>query len=268
MGAGIFSSEFLCFNAAKSWWFNWYSQEEFSPLSSAQIFNLVGVNDYVNGQASTTQGEIVVLRMKDGSDDFYAIYNKKEGINSDVRAYEDTVAIVQQIGARQTSWHVAALTMSNKMWVKFDWGESGCNLVFQLCSMTAGLPDVAQVQIYVDGLNDITCPPTAPTTTPVPKVKVSYYEVALSTLPLAGFDATYDAYMTTRVMNIDFWDGTGNGKVMTSGQKDNVAVLFEGFLFLHISSSTEFCLVSDDGSKLFINGTLVVNNDGLHGVET
>ena len=45
---------------------------------------------------------------------------------------------------------------------------------------------------------------------------------------------------------------------------ENFAIRFRGTLVVDISGSYTFCLFSDDGSKLYINGTLVVDNDGIH----
>jgi len=46
---------------------------------------------------------------------------------------------------------------------------------------------------------------------------------------------------------------------------DFFAIRFQGKVRVDVSGSYTFYTTSDDGSKLFINGTLVVNNDGLHG---
>ena len=48
----------------------------------------------------------------------------------------------------------------------------------------------------------------------------------------------------------------------------NVAVTFDGFLNLTAGGTYRFALASDDGSKLYIDGKQVVDNDGAHGVIT
>lgn len=48
---------------------------------------------------------------------------------------------------------------------------------------------------------------------------------------------------------------------------ERVALRFTGFLDAPESELYRFALTSDDGSKLWIDGTLVVDNDGLHGPE-
>ena len=47
---------------------------------------------------------------------------------------------------------------------------------------------------------------------------------------------------------------------------ENFAVRFRGQLAVDTPGKYVFWLLSDDGSKLYINGTLVINNDGVHGI--
>lgn len=51
-------------------------------------------------------------------------------------------------------------------------------------------------------------------------------------------------------------------------RQDFVAAVFEGVIDIPMSGEYRFYLSSDDGSKLYINGKLVVDNDGDHGVLT
>ncbi|TVQ66397.1 MAG: hypothetical protein EA360_06055 [Balneolaceae bacterium] len=51
-------------------------------------------------------------------------------------------------------------------------------------------------------------------------------------------------------------------------RRNDVAVLFEGFIEIPRMGRYLFYLSSDDGSRLFINGNEIVNNDGDHGVIT
>ncbi len=47
---------------------------------------------------------------------------------------------------------------------------------------------------------------------------------------------------------------------------ENFAIRFRGELAVDTPGTYTFWLLSDDGSKLYINDALVVNNDGIHGV--
>jgi len=51
-------------------------------------------------------------------------------------------------------------------------------------------------------------------------------------------------------------------------QRDNFAVRWTGFLAIRKSGFYTVYLKSDDGSKLYLNKRLAVNNDGLHGMRT
>lgn len=49
-----------------------------------------------------------------------------------------------------------------------------------------------------------------------------------------------------------------------AGKSQNYAIVFEGFLKIETAGEYWFLLASDDGSKLFIDGELVSDNDGIH----
>ena len=47
--------------------------------------------------------------------------------------------------------------------------------------------------------------------------------------------------------------------------RENVAVVYQGFLTVPRNDVYTFALASDDGSALWVDEALVVDNDGLHG---
>jgi hypothetical protein len=49
-------------------------------------------------------------------------------------------------------------------------------------------------------------------------------------------------------------------------RRDNFAMRWTGSLLIRQRATYRFSLLSDDGSKLWINGAYTVNNDGLHGM--
>jgi hypothetical protein len=49
-------------------------------------------------------------------------------------------------------------------------------------------------------------------------------------------------------------------------QDDNFALRFTGYINIQTGGEYTFYTNSDDGSKLYVNGSLVVDNDGLHGM--
>jgi hypothetical protein len=58
-----------------------------------------------------------------------------------------------------------------------------------------------------------------------------------------------------------------DGNFATSEAHNYVGAVWTGFINVPSSGSWELFLDSDDGSKLFIGDKLIVNNDGLHGME-
>ena len=56
--------------------------------------------------------------------------------------------------------------------------------------------------------------------------------------------------------------------ISVAKRPDNMALRFEGFLQIAAAGEYTFHLTSDDGSKLFIDDALVVDNDGIHAPAT
>ncbi len=95
-------------------------------------------------------------------------------------------------------------------------------------------------------------------------LEVRYYEWAALLGLLPDFD-TIEPYLTTPIGSINFSSSTGN--FAGSGRADQVAAVFEGFFNALSTGNYTFFTESDDGSKLFIGDTLVVSNDGTHGMQ-
>jgi hypothetical protein len=51
---------------------------------------------------------------------------------------------------------------------------------------------------------------------------------------------------------------------LDNGKKNNFGHTFKGYIKIDKKGKYEFQTISDDGSKLLINGQPVVDNDGLH----
>ncbi|MCM8540636.1 MAG: PA14 domain-containing protein, partial [Lentisphaeraceae bacterium] len=70
----------------------------------------------------------------------------------------------------------------------------------------------------------------------------------------------------TKVANINFtasyWQEFAN-----SGVVHDVGAKFTGYLYVPIEGNYKFTITSDDGSRLVINGSELISNDGLHSFE-
>ena len=82
----------------------------------------------------------------------------------------------------------------------------------------------------------------------------SYYEGVWSVLP--GFDKL-KAVKSGTVANFD---------LSVREQDSNFGVVFSGYINVPTTGEYTFVTGSDDGSKLYIDGQEVVDNDGLHGL--
>lgn len=94
------------------------------------------------------------------------------------------------------------------------------------------------------------------------KITIKYYDATgWTTLPPAGLDSLipYAEDMTKLIRYRQTAEAFAG-----SGRTDNVAALFQGYLRV-FKDIARVCITSDDGSKLFINDVLLINNDGLHG---
>ena len=96
----------------------------------------------------------------------------------------------------------------------------------------------------------------------VPQLDAAYYALpVLSALPDFG---PLVPISTTAVGQVDF-PSTG-GNFATSGRADDVGAVYSGWIEIPTGGVWSFFTNSDDGSRLRIGTTTVVNNDGLHGM--
>ena len=100
-------------------------------------------------------------------------------------------------------------------------------------------------------------------TTPIAGLTYEYYEFASQITRLPDFDSlvALETGITTIGPNLDVSSYTLNN----GSTDERYAYRFTGKLQIDAAGSYTFFTNSDDGSKLFINGVEVVNNDGLHG---
>ena len=94
-----------------------------------------------------------------------------------------------------------------------------------------------------------------------PGLDVAYYAGAFDVLPdFAGLTP----FANDTVSTINF-PSTG-GVFATSGLADDVAARFTGYLIAPASDRYVLSIESDDGSNLYVGSTLLIGNDGLHGM--
>jgi len=123
-------------------------------------------------------------------------------------------------------------------------------------TVTGGDSATVSVDVLALRAPDVTGPTTA-------GVGVDYYEL-FNPVVLPDFDQL-DSYGSDSFSSI-FFPST-NGEFATSGRSDNVGAVFQGFVTVPFDGLYDFFTESDDGSKLYIGDTMVVDNDGLHGMQ-
>ena len=92
----------------------------------------------------------------------------------------------------------------------------------------------------------------------------NYYELAaLSALPDWS---TLTPYFEETVAQVNF--ASTNGNFANSGRADQVGAVYDGWLSIPTSGVWTLAITSDDGSRMLLGSELVINNDGLHGMQT
>ncbi len=123
---------------------------------------------------------------------------------------------------------------------------------------TSGQEAEGHVTIYTD----IPRVPDTPSVTEL-GTQTNYYMLdQLSSLPDFG---TLDPIGEEIVSQINFASTGGN--FAGSGLSDDVGAVFTGFIDVPTSETYTLYVESDDGSKLYIGNELIVDNDGLHGMQ-
>ncbi len=97
-----------------------------------------------------------------------------------------------------------------------------------------------------------------------PGLTATYYEPYNGTI-LPDFDALTPSIEST-VPNLNY--GSTAGRLADSGLRDRFAAVFEGFITVPNPDLYTFELTVDDGGRLFIGDTLVVDADGQNTVAT
>ncbi|MCC6675883.1 MAG: hypothetical protein IT436_01950 [Phycisphaerales bacterium] len=97
----------------------------------------------------------------------------------------------------------------------------------------------------------------------MPQLVVNYYALsAPSVLPDFSLLTSYRTLPAAGI-NIPSTPGTFS----TSGRSDNVGAVWEGYLDIPRTDLYTLSTESDDGSRLWIGDQLIVDNDGLHGMQ-
>ncbi len=121
-------------------------------------------------------------------------------------------------------------------------------------NMKVTMPPMSVVVLEIDGRIKVNQPSLMNLTNPKPGVDYDYYEVATDRLPSFA-----DLTPTS--------SGTIDNFVLPKIVRDeNFALKYDGYIKIPQDGLYTFYTTSDDGSAILIDGKLVVDNDGAHGM--
>ena len=152
----------MCFNAAKMYFFEWWSryQKTVYPSSSVQILKLIPLYDLVGGKY--VQNSNMILKLPSTRSDLYINFNVAKGLNSGVRADPNKVVITEQNGKTVVSTWKASLASGQK-YRQTNWAGTGKALIVEVLSTNignGGNTSIAQVKIYLEGGATVDVPNT------------------------------------------------------------------------------------------------------------
>ena len=93
-------------------------------------------------------------------------------------------------------------------------------------------------------------------------MRVDYYEAGRQVALPVDYSDRFLPYKVDWVSEINYQYTDGN--FAGSGKSKNVLAVFEGLLRFPSEGTWTMYTASDDGSKLYVDGQLVVNNNGIH----
>jgi uncharacterized repeat protein (TIGR03806 family) len=113
--------------------------------------------------------------------------------------------------------------------------------------------------------SDVTVETLSPTSGPQPGLRAEFFDYtsALSVIPDLS---TATPTLTRLDSTINYASTNGVWRGLPAAMGDTFASRHRGILRIATAGTYTFHLSSDDGSRLLIDGALVINNDGLHGM--
>lgn len=146
---------------------------------------------------------------------------------------------------------------------------------------------IDRYNIYLNGTLAKTS--TTTTTTVFSLTPNTNYNFTIKAVDLAGNLSPFSNQLTTatvlRGLNYKYYEGTwsalpnfstlipietGNTPgvdISVRNRDENYAIQWEGYIYIPVAGNYTFETNSDDGSRVWINGSLVVDNDGAHGMQ-
>lgn len=155
------SGSIMCFNSAKLWYFEWYSDfhRTIDVMSEAYEGDLVGMQDIRVGNVQQGSMDFIVKVQRGRGTEIFVMFNRKDGVTRGVVGSADKVVITQQNGPAAPSLWLGDLGNSERYTFE-EWGDNNESLIVENCFIEFNtVPAKAHIIIYVEGVTDIACPP-------------------------------------------------------------------------------------------------------------
>ncbi len=142
----------MCFNAQKNWFSGWFDDRKITinPFNGPWIGTLTSFVDY----SSTTAATNSVVLINVGN--LYLQLNSAKKYNNETKTNPNQVNLVSAdvpSNPNTRSWLMAGLVAGRVASLGNFNGNSSATLVIQVCSITLGTVDTAQVSIYLKNSN-------------------------------------------------------------------------------------------------------------------
>ena len=169
--------------------------------------------------------------------------------------------IIQDI-APHSARETASSVFLEKGWqpIELLYYENKADAVLSLSWSGHGIP---KALIPADCLCHIPPPPQAPPAGFSPGLVCSLYSLPGKITRMPDFSAVMPT-QTSVVEDIDLPATTSSWPMAPESMTDRFAAIFEGAIYASGCGRYVFSLSSDDGSRLFIDGELLIDNDGNH----
>ena len=147
----------MCFNSAKTWFFNWYSDRHKTVKVSSSEFvgNLVSFAQI----GSAVWDDYVVVKVQNEKsiykDNLFIHYNLAVGANAGVVGDQNLIVIIMQDKHGAQSTWIAALGAGQSHTV-YNWGYSQ-HLVIKVCSISNSWPKRAKLVLAFQGSSALSC---------------------------------------------------------------------------------------------------------------
>ena len=146
----------MCFNAAKMWYFGWYSanHRELTPSANTASVDLLALDDLRTGKYQGGElKSLMRLSAGAGQGDLFIIFNRRKGMNEEVRGDADKVVIIEQKGRTAVS-HWKGAIENGATYCQANWGGVQGNTLFiknkfaRMNAESSNQHDYSTIEVY------------------------------------------------------------------------------------------------------------------------